>query len=399
MPLVRKICHTIPMKKNKLFFFALLLSGASIVRFLLTPLLNSTSIIVQIGSIITILIVGAFYLLRNSAKIIEETTEVLSERTKLAGGLLQSLGTAFPDMILGIMAALVSMSLRETDYSRAINFAIIAASTTFGSNIYNIAHASWCMYRQNLANKKNISVSMFPGVPAGGRVAPFNLHEIKPHLSEFDTAIKILIALTLLTSTVAISMVLFGRVHIDQLKFTEDLYQLIRPIGIIIFLLSGYILYFFRKTHRKESAIIDIAKEEQYYRKEPTGLILFHLLLSGVIILFAAESMIRAIETLSHIAHISPVIAGTLAGLIGCLGEMLVIHNYTVNPKGRIGDALIGVGMDNIVTTAGAAIVAMMGGIFLGGSSLIVIFVLILGMNTILIGQVSEMKNFFINEK
>jgi len=75
---------------------------------------------------------------------------------------------------------------------------------------------------------------------------------------------------------------------------------------------------------------------------------------------------------------------------------MLVIHNYTVNPKGRIGDALIGVGMDNIVTTAGAAIVAIMGGIFLGGSSLIVIFVLILGMNTVLIGQVSQMKNYFL---
>ena len=115
--------------------------------------------------------------------------------------------------------------------------------------------------------------------------------------------------------------------------------------------------------------------------------------------MFAAESMIHAIETLSHITHISPVIAGTLAGLIGCLGEMFVIHNYTVNPKGRIGDALIGVGMDNIVTTAGAAIVAMMGGIFLGGSSLIVIFVLILGMNTVLIGQVSQMKNYFLQRE
>jgi len=77
-------------------------------------------------------LVGAFFLLRSSAKIIEETTEVLSERTQLAGGLLQSLGTAFPDMILGIVAALVSVSLRSTDYSRAINYAIIAASTTFG---------------------------------------------------------------------------------------------------------------------------------------------------------------------------------------------------------------------------------------------------------------------------
>jgi len=40
----------------------------------------------------------------------------------------------------------------------------------------------------------------------------------------------------------------------------------------------------------------------------------------------------------------------------------MVIHNYTVNPKGRIGDALVGIAMDNVVTTMGAAAVAMMGG-------------------------------------
>lgn len=373
-----------------------LLGTASIVRFILTPFLNNDNTVLQLGNIIVILFVGAFFLLRSSAKIIEETTEVLSERTKLAGGLLQSLGTAFPDMILGIVAALVSVSLRSTDYTRAINYAIIAASTTFGSNIYNIAHASWCMYRQNMANRVNATILMFPRFAGGGKVVPFTKHAVKPHLSELDTAIQILIALTLLTSAVAISMVLFGKVKGGEFSFTEDLYQLIRPIGFVIFLFSGLILYLFRKTHRKESAIHDIAEAEQYYRKKGTWTILFHLLLSGIIILFTAESMIRAIEALSHIAHISPVVAGTLAGLIGCLGEMLVIHNYTVNPKGRIGDALIGVGMDNIVTTAGAAIVAMMGGIFLGGSSLIVIFVLILGINTILIGQVSQMKNYLM---
>ncbi len=386
------------MKINKLYFFVLLLSAAGLLRFVLTPLLNKDNIVIQIGSLIVIFLIGAFFLLRVSAKIIEETTEVLSERTKLAGGLLQSLGTAFPDLILGIVAAIVSVNLRSTDYFRAISYAIIAASTTFGSNIYNIAHAAWCMYRQNKANRDNTSISMFPGIPAGGRVIPFNNHLIKPQLSEFDTAIQILMALTLLTSAVAISMVLFGKVPIEGLQYKEDLYQLIRPIGIVIFLLSGYILYLFRKTHRKESAIKDIAQAEQYYRKKSTGIILIHLLLSGVIILLTAESMIHAIETLSHITHIPPVITGAFAGLIGCLGEILVIHNYTVHPKGRIGDALIGVGMDNIVTTAGAAIVAMMGGIFLGGSSLIVIFVLILGMNTILIGQISQMKNYFLQK-
>jgi hypothetical protein len=387
------------MKMNKLYFFVLLIGVASIIRFIFTPLLRQDNIWIQLGTVISILLLGAFFLLRASAKIIEETTEVLSERTKLAGGLLQSLGTAFPDMILGIVAALVSVSLKSTDYFRAINYAIIAASTTFGSNIYNIAHAAWCMYRQNKANSLKAAIFMFPGIPDGGKVIPFDKHKIKPHLSEFDTAIQILIALTLLTSAVAVSMVLFGRVEIGELHLTEDLYQLIRPIGVIIFLLSGFILFYFRKTQRKESAIDEIFKAEQFYRTKSSAVILFHLLLSGIVILLTAESMINAIEALSHITHVPPVITGAFAGLIGCLGEMIVIHNYTVNPKGRIGDALIGVGMDNIVTTVGAAIVAMMGGIFLGGSSLIVIFVLILGMNTLLIGQVSQMKNYFLEKK
>ena len=49
--------------------------------------------------------------------------------------------------------------------------------------------------------------------------------------------------------------------------------------------------------------------------------------------------------------------------------------------------------MDNIVTTLGASIVAIMGGIFLGSSALILIFVIILASNTILISQISRMKN------
>lgn len=374
----------------------MLLGTAVLMRFVMIPLLQLDNIPVQIMSIVIILGIGAFYLLSSSAKIIEETTEVLSERTKLAGGLLQSLGTAFPDMILGIVAAIISLNLRSIDALRAINYAIIAASTTFGSNIYNIGHAAWCVYRQNRANKIGKAILMFPGIPTGGMVTPFDIHTRKPHPSEFDATIKILTALTLLTTTVAVSMVLFGKVQVPGLRMGEDLYQLIQPVGVVIFILAGFIMYSFRKTQRKESKIPDIAQAEQYYKKAKTVLVLFHLFLSGIVIFFAAESMVRAIETLSHTTHMPAVIAGVCAGLIGCLGEMLVIHNYSVNPKGRIGDALIGVGMDNIITTAGAAIVAMMGGIFLGGSSLIVIFVLILGMNTVLIDQVSELKNYFL---
>lgn len=55
--------------------------------------------------------------------------------------------------------------------------------------------------------------------------------------------------------------------------------------------------------------------------------------------------------------------------------------------------AVVGVAMDNIVTTLGAAIVAMIGGIFLGSNALILIFVIILAANTLLIEQISRLKN------
>jgi hypothetical protein len=122
------------------------------------------------------------------------------------------------------------------------------------------------------------------------------------------------------------------------------------------------------------------------------------LVLAGAAILLAAESMVHAIETFSHITQVPFVIAGVLAGMIGCLGEMIVVHNFSVHPKGRMGDAVMGVAMDNIVTIMGAAIVAVMGGIFLGSNALIIIFVIIFTLNTVLIGQISTLKNFYLKE-
>lgn len=61
--------------------------------------------------------------------------------------------------------------------------------------------------------------------------------------------------------------------------------------------------------------------------------------------------------------------------------------------KGRIGDTLVGVTMDYIVTILGASVVAIMDGIFLGGNSLILIFIIILTANTLLIEQISRLKN------
>lgn len=111
--------------------------------------------------------IGIGYIFRGTSKVIEETTDVLKDRTKLAGGFLQAFGTAFPDMVIGIVAAFISLQVRDSDYVRAINLAIIAASTTFGSNIYNIVHATWCVYRQNLADKKIELYSCFQNLNLG----------------------------------------------------------------------------------------------------------------------------------------------------------------------------------------------------------------------------------------
>lgn len=348
---------------------------------------------IQALTMAVIFILGMVFVFRGTANVIEETTDVLKDRTGLAGGFLQSFGTAFPDMIIGVVAAILSLQVRDTDYVRAINLAIIAASATFGSNIYNIFHAVWCIYRQNLSDIKNKAMLMFPPFKFGGHLRPLKEHKVKPSIREMDGAIRVLTALTLLTAFVAISMVLFGRVGDLSEQFAGDLYQLIRPVGIVLFVLCIAVLFYFRKSEKPESPVEEIAVEERYYAHRRTARIWLDLALSGIAILFAAESMVKAMEIFSQLTHIPFVITGIMAGVIGCLGEMIVVHNFSINPKGRIGDAIVGVAMDNIVTTLGASLVAIMGGIFLGGNSLILIFIIILTGNTLLIEQISKLKN------
>lgn len=348
----------------------------------------------QVAAMVFIFTIGIGYVFRGTAKVIEETTDVLKDRTGLAGGFLQAFGTAFPDMVIGVVAAIVSWQVRNTDYVRAVNLAIIAASTTFGSNIYNIIHAAWCVYRQNVADAKQKIVLMFPPFRSGGTLMPMKDHTVKPLRAEMDGAIRILTALTLLMAFAAVGMVLFGRISGDGAAgIAGDLYQLVRPVGVVLFILCATVLYWFRKSHRAVSPDPEIREEKRYYASQSTGWIWLDLLLAGGAILFAAESMVKAIEVFVHITHTPYVIAGVIAGIIGCFGEMLVIHNFSVDSKGRIGDAITGVAMDNIVTTLGAAIVAIIGGIFLGGSALILIFIIILAADTLLIEQVSRLKN------
>jgi hypothetical protein len=379
------------MKSSRTFYIILLVLAALILNFGLIRLLDENlSQTVRLTGTILILGIGSVFVLRGCADIIEETTDILSKKTKLAGGLLQSIGTAFPDMALGIVAALISLELRQTDYPAAVSFAIIAAATTFGSNIYNIAYSTWCIFRQNTANKLNQKVSMFPFLKRAGNLKPLTEHIVKPTLPELDVAIDVLTSLTVITGVVAISMVLTN----SPVGTSGDLYQLVRPVGIFIFLMSVAIIYRFRKTRRTVATSEEKIEEKKYYTDKPNLTIFIHLLFSGVAILFAATAMVHSVQVFSEITHLPVVIAGVLAGVIGCLGEIIVIHNYSVNPNGRIADALVGVAMDNIVTTIGASVVAIMGGIFLGGNALILIFVIILTLNTVLIWQISRLKNF-----
>lgn len=357
-------------------------------------LASGNSFWVKILGIILIIGFGAFYVLQGTAGIIEETTEVLSERTKIAGGVLQSVGTAFPDMVLGIVAAVISLRLRDSDYAAAINFAIIAAATTFGSNIYNIGYAIWCVFRQNSANRLGHPINIFPFLKKGGTVKPMSQHINLPAMEEIDISMDVINALTLLTMVVAVSMVIFGRIANPPAGITGDLYQLVRPIGLLILVLTIVIIFRFRKTKREKSPVPEIENEERYYEHKSGVTIWLHLLISGGAILLAAEAMVTAVETFSVITGLPFVISGVLTGVVGCLGEILVIHDYTTNPKGRIGDALVGIGMDNVVTIMGAAIVALIGGIFLGGNALILIFVLILTLNSVLMWQISKLKNY-----
>lgn len=383
--------------KHRLVNISALVISALVLRFYAARFLEEHyPVWLRLAVILFIVGFGAFFVLKGIAEIIEETTEVLSERTKIASGLLQSLGTAFPDMVLGVTAAIVSLRLLNEDYGLAINFAIIAAATTFGSNIYNIAHAVWCVFRQNVSNNRGKPVFMLPGIKKMGQVIPMKDHQTKPSLREIDGALDVLNVLTILTAIVVLSMVIFGQVKDSPANISGDLYQLIKPMGFVILCLSLVVLYHFRKTKREHILVEKIVKEERYYAKKPTWMILGYLAVSGAAILFAAEGMIHAIQSFCSITGMPFVIAGVLAGVIGCMGEMVVVHNFTVNPKGRIGDALVGVAMDNVVTTMGAAIVAIMGGIFLGGNSLILIFVIILALNTFLIWQISKLKNYFL---
>ena len=374
-----------------MIYFILLVS--LLLRFGLYRFLEDENPVIVLISSLVIILIGGFFVLFRMARIIENTTEVISKRTKIAGGLLQAMGTAFPDMILGIMAALSSLNALSTDPTLAVNYAIIAAATTFGSNIYNVGFATWCIFRQNQAEKKGSPLLMFPGLKFAGKVTPIKDHAVKPTITEFNNSLSVLNSLTLLTALVAFSMVLFGKVTNPPPGFDGDLYQLVRGMGLLIMAITLFLIFKNRKSTAKASIESDAIESTNTFEKRSSAFIWLQLAIAAIAILFTAETMIAAIERSSSVTGLPFVVAGVAAGFIGCLGEMILVYNFTINPKGRIGDAIIGVGMDNIVTILGATIVAVMGGIFLGGNSLILIFVGIFGINSVLMLQIAKLKD------
>jgi Ca2+/Na+ antiporter len=378
------------MKDSNLWkLFGWLILGLS-VRIWLLPKLEMDNQVAVWGIIILLMIIGV-YLIMQTAGVIEKTTGVLKDRTGIAGGLLQALGTAFPDMVIGVVSAILSLQAASTDMTRSINLAIIAASTTFGSNIYNILHAAWCVHRQNLADKLNKQVKMFPGLTWGGMLKPLNTHKLKPAMVEINAAMEILVYLAFLTLIVAMGMVLFGRVSDGNILnlFNSDLYALSKPIAAIVLIISVAIIYIFRKAHAKNEK----EGEENYYFNKSQLRIWFDLLISGFIILLAAESLVESIAKFSEMSGIPYVITGIATALVGCLGEMIVIHNFSIHPKGRLADAITGVVMDNVVTIIGACLIAILGGIFLGSDALIIIFVLVMFSKILLMHEVAELKD------
>ena len=365
---------------------------AGIITYLSTYFKNLEPINIPVAILFLVIILGlGITALLKIAKIIEETTSVLKDKICLAGGLLQAIGTAFPDMIIGIVAAISAVN--ATTPEEKLKFAILAAAATFGSNLYNVGHAAWCVWRQNRANDLNKEIKMF--IWFGEDMKPMGEHDVVPRLGEIDNALTLLTTLSVLTFLASILMVVIGKQPPGTLGFEGgDLYQLNAAAGILLILSALGVIWKFRKntSHAHE-------EEDNEFQKINSIWSFVALIVSGAAIYFTANAMVGAVEHFTEVAHFPIFIAGLLSGLIGCIGEIIVVHNFSVNPKGKIGDALVGVGMDNIMTLIGASIVAIMGGVFLGGSEVIVIFCGVLFLNTLLILQIGKLKNHYVDEK
>ena len=76
--------------KNQLVNIAGYILLAIFLRYVMVGVMDSESLLLWIVAIAVIFVVGIVFVFRGTANIIEETTDVLKDRTGLAGGFLQS---------------------------------------------------------------------------------------------------------------------------------------------------------------------------------------------------------------------------------------------------------------------------------------------------------------------
>jgi len=367
--------------------WALLLALSGSASLWLRPWMHHPNPILAFASIFAAFLVGMVCILK-TAPSIGLAAQALKGRTRLAPGLLQAVGTAVPDMVIGVLAAILSLKVLQSDPAKSIHLAMIAGSTTLASNIYNIAYAAWCLWRQNTADRLGRHVLMIPGWKNTGVLTPMSVKHRKPSKAEIDAGISLLTALSVVTALCALSLVIAGKNTGASVELSVDIYRLGRWPAVIILVLCAYLLFAFRKAHGPSLSQTDSERV-----KIANWKVWLSLLAGGCVLVFSAQAVIAAILESATRASIPVTVAGSVAALIGCLGEMAVIHDFSVHPHGNVMDAVTGVAMDNFVTLIGACSIALLGGIYLGGAEAILIFVCILMANTLLIFQTSRLGN------
>ncbi len=338
------------------------------------------------------LFVGIYCIVKTS-KIIGAVSQSLKYQTGIAAGVLQAIGTALPDMAIGILAAILSVSEVSGDYYRSVQYGIVAGSTTLGSNIYNILFASWCVWRQDKSNRLKREVLMFPPIKKWGKLTPLSQQELRPSLKEISSSLTLLLILSAITAFVAISVVFSGTIENSSELFQQDIYKFNKGMALFILMACLFFIYEFRKAQLRGNG-------KDKIDQEGTGSSMFRnwfsLLVATVILFVSAYMVIEAITRISELTNIPIEVLGMATALVGCLGEMIVIYDFSVHQSGTIIDAITGVTMDNFLTIIGTCFIALIGGIYLGSSAAIIIFIFIMLANTVLIVQTAKLRDEYL---
>lgn len=364
-------------------------------RVILIPLMSSSNPLIVFVSMFSAFLLG-IYLLRETSKIIQNATAVLKDRTNIMGKLLQPSGAAFSNIIIGVVAAILSWMLTTSDPVKSVNLSILATTTIFGSFAYIIFFAVWCIYRQNVANRKGKIISVVPLTGIAGLIKPIKLHKTNPKMEDFDNIMQIIGYFSFIVSLVTLGIIGFGKIIRISLTtgFYEILLQLSKPFGIVILLVClGIILKYNKNKPKKE--IYDV---DNIYGTLPTSRMLMDLSISIVIITFAAEAIVRSISLFAQLTHTSYLIMGLITAFIACIGEISKIHNHTINPSGKIPESLVNIFINNIVAIMVVSFVTVLGGLFRGNITSLIIFMLILLANTLLTQQVHNLKNYYLRD-